>query len=369
LPRAASRSLRVFVARGSIPYSAVTQPRPLSFRKGGTRSSTLAVHSTRVSPNSTSTEPSAWRVKPALDAHRAQLVRRPAARPDAAHCGILRRTALISEMACFDVRVGHAHEVGLGGGEVLHDGRQIVVGHGARLFVDGVVLAPAQRQHADIIALRPGAALGEAGKLGNGLLERRRPKRLHELALGNRPPQAVGAQHQHVAARQARLGDGIGPRRHVSAQALQDAVALGVNARRLLRNAPRVDELLHHRVVAGLGRDAPLPHQIEAAVADMRPIGVAVLDQARHDHRARPVGKAEPECLAQDRAVRVGERGVEEVLRVGAAPGARRAGTRRRSGRWRSAPPARRRDARPARRPRPGAASARCASSPPGPGW
>ena len=46
LPRAASRSLRVLVARGSMPYSAVTQPRPVSLRNGGTRSSALAVHST-----------------------------------------------------------------------------------------------------------------------------------------------------------------------------------------------------------------------------------------------------------------------------------------------------------------------------------
>ena len=59
LPRAASRSVRVLVARGSIPYSAVTQPWLLSFRNGGTRSSTLAVQTTFVSPNSTSTEPSA----------------------------------------------------------------------------------------------------------------------------------------------------------------------------------------------------------------------------------------------------------------------------------------------------------------------
>ena len=40
-----------------------TQPRPLPRKKGGTESSTLAVHSTRVSPNSINTEPSAWRVK------------------------------------------------------------------------------------------------------------------------------------------------------------------------------------------------------------------------------------------------------------------------------------------------------------------
>src|SRR5574343_695398 len=64
LPLAASRALRVWVARGSMPYSAVTQPSPEPFLCGGTRSSTEAVHSTRVWPNSISTEPSAWRVKP-----------------------------------------------------------------------------------------------------------------------------------------------------------------------------------------------------------------------------------------------------------------------------------------------------------------
>jgi hypothetical protein len=45
-------------------YSAVTQPMPLSFRNGGTFSSTLAVHSTHVSPHFTSTLPAACFVKP-----------------------------------------------------------------------------------------------------------------------------------------------------------------------------------------------------------------------------------------------------------------------------------------------------------------
>ena len=46
LPPRASRAPRVWVARGSMPYSAVTQPVPLPLRNGGTFSSTLAVHST-----------------------------------------------------------------------------------------------------------------------------------------------------------------------------------------------------------------------------------------------------------------------------------------------------------------------------------
>src|SRR3712207_1045523 len=56
LPLTDSRSLRVWVARGSIEYSAVTQPSPEPRRQRGTPSVTLAAHSTRVRPNSTSTE-------------------------------------------------------------------------------------------------------------------------------------------------------------------------------------------------------------------------------------------------------------------------------------------------------------------------
>src|SRR5690348_15877912 len=64
LPRAASRSVRVWVERGSMPYSAITLPRPELRIQGGTRSSTEAVHSTCVSPNRTRHEASAWREKP-----------------------------------------------------------------------------------------------------------------------------------------------------------------------------------------------------------------------------------------------------------------------------------------------------------------
>src|SRR5579863_2376721 len=53
LPLTDSRSLRVLVARGSIAYSPVTQPRPLPRRHLGTSSVTLAAQSTLVAPNST----------------------------------------------------------------------------------------------------------------------------------------------------------------------------------------------------------------------------------------------------------------------------------------------------------------------------
>ncbi len=59
LPCAASRRPRLWVARGSMPYSAVTQPWPLPFRNGGTPSSRLAVTRTLVWPKETRHEPSA----------------------------------------------------------------------------------------------------------------------------------------------------------------------------------------------------------------------------------------------------------------------------------------------------------------------
>jgi hypothetical protein len=58
-PALDSRCVRVLVARGSMPYSAVTQPLPVLRRNGGTRSSTLAVQITLVRPTSISTDPSA----------------------------------------------------------------------------------------------------------------------------------------------------------------------------------------------------------------------------------------------------------------------------------------------------------------------
>jgi len=54
--------MRLPVERGSMPYSAVIQPLPSPRRNGGTLFSTEAVQITLVSPNSTNTEPSAWRV-------------------------------------------------------------------------------------------------------------------------------------------------------------------------------------------------------------------------------------------------------------------------------------------------------------------
>ena len=57
----ATPAYRESVARGSMEYSAVTQPSPLPLRQRGTPSVTEAVQKTFVSPKETRTEPSGWR--------------------------------------------------------------------------------------------------------------------------------------------------------------------------------------------------------------------------------------------------------------------------------------------------------------------
>ena len=81
LPLAASRLTRSPVDPGSREYSAVTHPFPLPRIHGGTRSSIDAVHSTRVRPMDTSTDPGAKTVKSrSNDAGRSASVPRPSPR-------------------------------------------------------------------------------------------------------------------------------------------------------------------------------------------------------------------------------------------------------------------------------------------------
>src|ERR1019366_6742455 len=61
-----SRGVRVTVERGSIAYSAVTQPRPALRSQPGTPCSMVALVRTRVLPSETSTEPSAVWTKPGV---------------------------------------------------------------------------------------------------------------------------------------------------------------------------------------------------------------------------------------------------------------------------------------------------------------
>ena len=64
LPLTASRSLRVWVARGNMAYSAVTQPSPLPTFQRGTPLVNDAVQSTLVPPNVINADPSACSLQP-----------------------------------------------------------------------------------------------------------------------------------------------------------------------------------------------------------------------------------------------------------------------------------------------------------------
>ena len=80
-PLAASRLTRSPVDPGRSEYSAVTHPLPLPRIHGGTRSSMDAVHSTRVRPIETSTDPGAKTVKSrSNEAGRSSSVPRPSPR-------------------------------------------------------------------------------------------------------------------------------------------------------------------------------------------------------------------------------------------------------------------------------------------------
>jgi hypothetical protein len=79
------------VARGSISYSAVTQPSPDPRRQRGTPSVTEALHSTVVRPKLTSTDPSGLAEPGALDGDRTQLVQVAAVDTSLAATGLGRR--------------------------------------------------------------------------------------------------------------------------------------------------------------------------------------------------------------------------------------------------------------------------------------
>ena len=92
-PLTDSRSDAGVRARGSIAYSAVTQPEPLPLRHRGTPSVNDAAHSTRVRPNSTSTDPSAWSSQPrVIVTGRSSSAERPSTRVPVRRVEDMRRT-------------------------------------------------------------------------------------------------------------------------------------------------------------------------------------------------------------------------------------------------------------------------------------
>src|SRR5258705_13898955 len=83
-----------------------------------------------------------------------------------------------------------------------------------------------------------------------------------------------------------------------------------------LAYAARVDQLLHDRMVARAMHDASLSDQVEATVADVHPVRLAVLHEAGDEHRARRIRQAPLLRLAEDRHVPRADGACEEGTRI-----------------------------------------------------
>src|SRR5579863_9433088 len=272
LPRAASRAVRVCVERGSMPYSAVIQPWPLPRRNGGTESSTLAVHSTCVSPKATITDPSAclaWR--------RSKLTCRSwsASRPE------VRSIASVSQ--------------------------------------------PAQRRGGGVVAAGAAAlhrALAERLEFAGELT--RAAELIGDVTVLERPPQAVGADQQYVLrAQRAAAAERHVRQDGIAAQAALDEIAHGMIVGLLGIDHALAQQQLHVAVIAAARQELSLAQVIDAAVADVRPPGGVLLYQAHRAGGARPLLerqlRAEFDHLlvgAADGQVQEAER-IEERLRRG----------------------------------------------------
>src|SRR5579863_5462314 len=236
-PRAASRAVRVCVARGSMPYSAVIHPWPLPRRKAGTVSSTLAVHSTWVSPYSTSTEPSA--------------------------CLVWRR----------------AKRTGRNSSGARPEG----------LLMAALIAQPAQRRRGGVIAAVAGALDRALPELQELRAQRAGGAHLgDDLLILEGTPEAIRAHEQHVVRlnrpppRQGHLRQD-----RVPAEAALDEVAHGVLVRLLGVDEALAQQQLDVTVVAAARHQRRTAQVIEATVADVRPPARVLLHQTHRTGRPR----------------------------------------------------------------------------------
>src|SRR5688572_12960056 len=102
----------------------------------------------------------------------------------------------------------------------------------------------------------------------------------------------------------------------MTAEAVEQAVAVGMRRHGLLPQATLVDEPLDHGMVARAREDLAAADEIEAAVADMGPEHLAFLHHARHKHRARRLRKTLLPRLAQNGRMPRGARPLQKGSRV-----------------------------------------------------
>src|SRR3954470_11433319 len=237
LPVAASRELRVLVARGSMPYSAVTQPEPLPLRNGGTFSSTLAVHSTRVCPISTRTEPSACLVN-----RRWKRTGRRSAAPRSKDrfMVVFLLWKLARDLAdrvlyfldgALDILVRDVLH-GRAAAELLRDVRRRLELRVVEALGVGdhrvVLVLPGHRDHRDVVGFAARAPLrfGHQARheLQDGLLSQHRS---HDVGRDLRP-EAVGREQDGVSHLECYVLSHVDDGGHHAAQATEDLVAVRV---------------------------------------------------------------------------------------------------------------------------------------------
>jgi hypothetical protein len=102
----------------------------------------------------------------------------------------------------------------------------------------------------------------------------------------------------------------------LAAEAALDEIAHRVAGNLLLADRTLAQQLFDVAVVARARDDRAAAQVVHAAVADVRPVGLAALHQAHGAGRARAQVEGEPGAEGDDRVVRAAEREVQETERV-----------------------------------------------------
>ena len=130
-------------------------------------------------------------------------------------------------------------------------------------------------------------------------------------------PKPVGAQEQHVAGFQAPAGrDAHFGKRGVAAQAALDVVAHGVSVHFRLGDQALAQQHLDMTVIARALEHLRLAQLIDAAVADVRPVGRRVLHQADGAGRPRPRLDRQTRAQLDHFFVRAAERQMQKAQRI-----------------------------------------------------
>ena len=177
--------------------------------------------------------------------------------------------------------------------------------------------APAHDDRRQVVAVRPAALLGLAHHLRRRLEDRRRREPVGDLALATsrstgRRCTARGCRRCAAAcARDRSITGSTRPPRQ-----LKILLRSGCSRDLVGADDALVDQVLHLRVVLGAADQAALPEQVEARIADVRPVRVARLHDAGDAGRARRLQHRELVRVGAERRVRAHHRVLQELERI-----------------------------------------------------